>query len=102
MVTVNTNQAELESYNGLIDFECNKITNKISLTGAADAAASGRRTTTIREIEIYCDCKGKCADKRCKCFCANQKCNSHCHGKNSVNSKCCTNIEALSLIISFL
>jgi hypothetical protein len=82
---------ELELYHGLIEFDYSKITNKISLRSAAIAAAGGKRSKPIDEIEVDCDCKGKCSDRRCKCFARQFKCNSHCHGKNSINCNNCTN-----------
>ena len=83
---------EIEIYNGLIEFEYKQINNQISLTGAAVAASNGKRSTAIRQIEIECDCKGKCNTRRCSCFAAKQKCNSHCHAKTS-HLKCCENME---------
>ena len=83
---------EIEIYNGLIEFEYQKINNQISLTGAAVAASNGKRSTAIRQIEIECDCKGKRNTRRCSCFAAKQKCNSHCHAKTS-HLKCCENVE---------
>ena len=79
---------DLEEFHGLIEYDHKKIVNSISLTGAAIKVTNGKRETAISEIEITCDCKGKCSDRRCKSFNAKQKCNSHFHGKNSQQSSC--------------
>ena len=85
----------LEPYNGLLDLDkINKITNTISIREAAAAAAG--RSKKIGDIEIECDCTGKCVDRRCKCFKNELKCNSHCHGKKSLNKNCCENNEKKS------
>ncbi|CAF0949887.1 unnamed protein product [Brachionus calyciflorus] len=80
---------ELELYSGLLEFEVDKVTEMISIRAAA--ALAGNRTKAIKEIEVECDCTGKCNTKQCKCIKANLKCNSHCHRKKSVDSKSCLN-----------
>jgi len=80
---------ELERYNGLIEFDVSKITGTISLRAAIGKSAE--RDKLLSEIEVKCDCRGKCLTKKCKCFSKELKCNSHCHGKNSVDCKQCEN-----------
>jgi len=82
----------LEPYAGLIEYEVDQIKNIISIREAAIAAAG--RSKKITDIEIKCDCTGKCQDRRCNCFKADLKCNSHCHLKKSASNKCCENIES--------
>jgi hypothetical protein len=83
---------ELEKYNGLIEFDVSKINETISLRAAIGKSAE--RAKLLSEIEVKCDCKGKCLTKKCKCFLKELKCNSHCHGKNSVDCKQCENKDS--------
>ncbi|CAF1068102.1 unnamed protein product [Brachionus calyciflorus] len=78
---------DLELYYGPLDIEIEKVSNKIALRTAAKKM--NERNDDIRDIEITCECVGKCSDKRCRCLKAGQTCNSHCHVK--LVSKSCKN-----------
>ena len=80
---------DLELFHGMIDYKIDEISYEISVREAA-AAALGRNKD-LRDIEVECDCTGDCQNGRCRCFKAKLSCNSHCHGKKSINSKCCKN-----------
>ncbi|CAF1062124.1 unnamed protein product [Brachionus calyciflorus] len=73
---------DLEVYSGVLNFDCNKITYKISIREAA--RNFGKREKDLKYIEVSCDCKGKCKDKRCKSVPNSMKCNSHCQQKMPV------------------
>jgi len=78
---------DLEPYHGLIEFDISKITDKIPLRTVCIKIAD--RNKPIKEIEIECNCNGKCSTKQCKCFKNGTKCHSHCHTKTE--NKCCIN-----------
>jgi hypothetical protein len=44
-----------------------------------------REASSSDEVIIFCDCKGKCATKRCQCFKRNKKCSVHCHKSREHN-----------------
>ena len=79
---------DLESYNGIIDFDYKTITNKISLRTVSSMIAG--RDKDLKDIEVSCNCKSKCSDLRCGCFKRKLPCNSHCHTKSA---HCCENKE---------
>ena len=78
--------SELEPFNGVIDYDYKDVRNKISLREAS--RLQNQRERDIGEIEVKCNCKGKCVnDGRCKCSSKEMRCNSHCHLKSA--SQCC-------------
>jgi hypothetical protein len=79
---------DLETYHGVIDFDYTSIKNKISLREVSTKLAG--RDKDLKEIEVSCQCTGKCSDNRCSCFLAGLACNSHCHSKKAHN---CENDE---------
>ena len=79
---------DLDKYHGVIDFDNITITNKISMRELARKFSN--RTEDLKDIEISCNCNGKCGDRRCSCFLHDEDCNSHCHLKSTVKG-CCTN-----------
>ena len=77
---------DLEAYSGVLDFEYDKISKKISLRAAAQLF--NNRAKDKSETNGFCNCNGKCEDLRCGCFSKKRKCSSHCHTKSRTNICC--------------
>ena len=77
---------DLELYTGHIDFDYKQIDNTTSLTTACKESAN--RQIDLRVLQVKCNCKSQCTDKRCSCFKNNVKCNSHCHGATASAGQC--------------
>ncbi len=75
--------SDLEKYHGNVDFDYKLITNKISLRECARKFSN--RSEDLGDVEISCNCKTKCDNRRCSCFAKQIKCNSHCHLKTKEN-----------------
>ena len=73
--------SDLETYHGPVDFEYSSINSKISLRECAKKFSN--RSEDLKDVEVSCNCNGKCNDKRCTCFAHGESnCNSHCHLKS--------------------
>lgn len=70
-------ECDLELYHGPLNIDIDQIT--IALRTVANKI--NKRSQDVKDIEISCDCSGKCSNKRCKCYKAGLNCNSHCHLK---------------------
>ena len=80
---------DLEPYNGLIELDVDELKEKGEFVSLRTVAINlGNRNKAINQIEIECNCTGKCKDGRCSCAKANVKCNSHCHSKKPDKIKC--------------
>ena len=73
--------ADLEPYHGVIDFDFNQVKNKISLREVSTKISC--REKDLKDIEVSCQCTGKCGDNRCSFFFAKVACTSHCHLKKA-------------------